>query len=312
MINDLKDGFSANGIYIVKSVAKGVSQNAAATTYLNVVLQDCSGTIEAKKWDASPADVEKIKAGAILRIEGQAYDYKDKLQVKIMSAYEIKPEEVNLNNLVISSPIPVEDLIADFKKYYNSVKNKDCKLILTETFKKYYKQFIDFPAGVSCHHDFYHGLLYHTVSMCKLAEQIQKLYPEANYDLLISGCLLHDVGKVIELSGPLTTKYTTEGNLLGHITIGMSIIREISATNKIESEVPVLLEHMILSHHGKQEFGSPILPETREALLLSMIDDMDSKMMVLDKAYKNIAEGEKTDKIFSFDNRTFYKPHKID
>ncbi len=312
MINDLKDGFSANGIYIVKSVAKGVSQNAAATTYLNVVLQDCSGTIEAKKWDASPADVEKIKAGAILRIEGQAYDYKDKLQVKIMSAYEIKPEEVNLNNLVISSPIPVEDLIADFKKYYNSVKNKDCKLILTETFKKYYKQFIDFPAGVSCHHDFYHGLLYHTVSMCKLAEQIQKLYPEANYDLLISGCLLHDVGKVIELSGPLTTKYTTEGNLLGHITIGMSIIREISAANKIESEVPVLLEHMILSHHGKQEFGSPILPETREALLLSMIDDMDSKMMVLDKAYKNIAEGEKTDKIFSFDNRTFYKPHKID
>ena len=312
MINDLKDGFSANGIYIVKSVAKGVSQNAAATTYLNVVLQDCSGTIEAKKWDASPADVEKIKAGAILRIEGQAYDYKDKLQVKIMSAYEIKPEEVNLNNLVISSPIPVEDLIADFKKYYNSVKNKDCKLILTETFKKYYKQFIDFPAGVSCHHDFYHGLLYHTVSMCKLAEQIQKLYPEANYDLLISGCLLHDVGKVIELSGPLTTKYTTEGNLLGHITIGMSIIREISTTNKIESEVPVLLEHMILSHHGKQEFGSPILPETREALLLSMIDDMDSKMMVLDKAYKNIAEGEKTDKIFSFDNRTFYKPHKID
>ena len=312
MINDLKDGFSANGIYIVKSVAKGVSQNAAATTYLNVVLQDCSGTIEAKKWDASPADVEKIKAGAILRIEGQAYDYKDKLQVKIMSAYEIKPEEVNLNNLVISSPIPVEDLIADFKKYYNSVKNKDCKLILTETFKKYYKQFIDFPAGVSCHHDFYHGLLYHTVSMCKLAEQIQKLYPEANYDLLISGCLLHDVGKVIELSGPLTTKYTTEGNLLGHITIGMSIIREISSANKIESEVPVLLEHMILSHHGKQEFGSPILPETREALLLSMIDDMDSKMMVLDKAYKNIAEGEKTDKIFSFDNRTFYKPHKID
>ncbi len=312
MIKDLKDGNSANGIYVVKSVTKGVSQNASQTSYLNIVLQDNSGTVDAKKWDASPEDIKKFQVGAILRIDGQAYQYKDKIQVKVLSAYEIRPEEVDLNALIISSPIPVEDLIVDFKKYYNSVKNKDCKLILTEVFKKYYKLFIDYPAAVTCHHDFYHGLLYHTVSMCKLAEQIQKLYPDANYDLLISGCLLHDVGKVIEFSGPLAPKYTVEGNLLGHITIGMSIIREIANEKKIESEVPVLLEHMILSHHGKQEFGSPVLPETREALLLSMIDDMDSKMMVLDKAYKNVPEGEKTDKLFSFENRTFYKPHKID
>ena len=312
MIKDLKDGSSANGIYLVKNCIKGVSTSSNATVYLNVILQDNSGTIEGKKWDASQEDFEKFKPGNIVRIDGQAYEYRDKLQVKILGSYLVDQDKVDLNDLIISSPIPVDILKEDFKRYYNSVKNKDCKIILEEVFKKYFKKYIDYPAAVSNHHDFYHGLLYHSISMCKLAEQIQKLYPEANYDLLISGCLLHDIGKVIEFSGSVATKYTYEGNLLGHITIGMSIVREIADEKQIKSEVPLLLEHMILSHHGKYEYGSPVLPETIEALLLSMIDDMDSKMMTLSKAYKNVKEGERTDKIFSFDNRSFYKPHKLD
>lgn len=104
MIKNLKDGSSANGIYIIKSVVKGVSQNAQQTTYLNIVLQDSSGTVDAKKWDASQEDIEKFKVGAVLRIDGQAYEYKDKIQVKVLSAYEINPNEVDLSALIIRLP----------------------------------------------------------------------------------------------------------------------------------------------------------------------------------------------------------------
>ena len=109
--------------------------------------------------------------------------------------------------------------------------------------------------------------------MCELAEMIAHHYEDVDLDLLISGCLLHDLGKVIELSGIIGTKYTIEGNLLGHLTIGMAIIRETANKLGIKSEVPLLLEHMVLSHHGKLEYGSPVLPQTKEALILSIVDD---------------------------------------
>lgn len=310
MIKDLKDGANASGVYLIKNCVRGVSSSSSANAYLNIVLQDKSGTIDAKKWDASQEDFEKFVPGTVLRIDGNAYLYRDKLQVKVLDAFSVDPNEIDVSTLIIDSPIPLEDLLKQFTFYKDSVKNEDCKKILDAVFKKYYKPFIDYPAAVTCHHDFYHGLIYHTVSMCNLAAAVYKNYPDVDYDILISGCLLHDIGKVVEFTGPIATKYTLEGNLLGHISIGMSIVKEIADENKIDSEVPLLLEHMILSHHGKQEFGSPVLPETREALLLSMIDEMDSKMMVLDKAYKDVAEGETTDRIFALDGRTFYKPHK--
>lgn len=310
MIKDLKDGANASGVYLIKNCVRGVSSSSSANAYLNIVLQDKSGTIDAKKWDASQEDFEKFVPGTVLRIDGNAYLYRDKLQVKVLDAFSVDPNEIDVSTLIIDSPIPLEDLLKQFTFYKDSVKNEDCIKILDAVFKKYYKPFIDYPAAVTCHHDFYHGLIYHTVSMCNLAAAVYKNYPDVDYDILISGCLLHDIGKVVEFTGPIATKYTLEGNLLGHISIGMSIVKEIADENKIDSEVPLLLEHMILSHHGKQEFGSPVLPETREALLLSMIDEMDSKMMVLDKAYKDVAEGETTDRIFALDGRTFYKPHK--
>jgi 3'-5' exoribonuclease len=308
MISEIQDGENISGIYLIKTVSKSLSNTGKS--YLNVTLQDKSGTIDAKKWDVSDEDMDIFKVGSIVQIEGDAYVYKDKLQVKIYTGLAADPNRTDLSSLLIESPIPLETLIERYKYFMNSVKNADCKAILNGVFNKYYKSFIDYPAAVSNHHDFYHGLLFHTVSMCNLAEQVAKLYPDVDYDILISGCLLHDIGKVVEFSGVVATHYTEEGNLLGHISIGMSIVKEVADELKITGEVPILLEHMILSHHGKQEFGSPVLPETREALLLSMIDELDSKMMTLDKAYKNVAEGEYTDRIYAFENRAFYKPLK--
>lgn len=308
MIKDLIERGNASGIYLIKDVNKGITTNGL--NYLSFVLQDKSGVIDAKKWDVTAEDINKSEKGKIVRIDGEVTKFKDKLQIRIADIYEVDPEDNDLSSLLMLGSIEFNALIEDFNYYKNSIKNDDCKAILDAVFKKYYSKFIDYPAAVRNHHEFYHGLLHHSVMMCKVAEQLSKLY-DCDYDLLISGCLLHDIGKVIEFSGYVAPSYTNEGNLLGHISIGMSIIKEISDELKITSEVPLLLEHMILSHHGKLEYGSPVVPLTREALLLSMIDDLDAKMMVLDKAFSDIEEGSYTERIFALDNASYYKHKKI-
>lgn len=305
MIKDLKDGMSITDVFLVKDFTKRVT--SAGLNYLTITLQDSSGVIDAKKWEIAANDLDIIKIGAIIKIRGEVLDYKNKLQIKVLSVEKVDSDDESLKNLLIESPVPKEILVQKFRNIYSSVKNPDCRAILDEIFKKYYDKFLDYPAAVKNHHEFYHGLIFHTVSMCEIADFIASHYEDINRDLLISGCILHDIGKVFELSGPVATKYTDEGNLLGHLTIGMSIVREAAEKLNIKSEVPMLLEHMILSHHGKLEFGAAVLPSTKEALLLSMIDDMDAKMMMLEKAYENVKEGEYTERLFALDNRAFYK-----
>lgn len=307
MIDELFEGGNGSGIYLVKDSVKATTVNGR--TYLNIILQDKSGIVDAKKRNVDAEDLEILKKGEIIALDfsSEVIEYNGKLQIKINNVSKVDRNRVDLSALLIESPLPFSGLISDFKKYRESVKNPDCKAILDKVFEKYYDQYINYPAATRNHHEFYHGLLYHSVGMCKVAEQVSKIYNDVDYDLLITGCLLHDIGKVVELSGFVSTVYTSEGLLLGHISIGASIVRQIGDELKIQSEVPMLLEHMILSHHGKHEFGSPVVPLTREALLLSMIDDMDAKMMVLDKAYRGVENGAFTDRIFALDNVSYYK-----
>ena len=145
--------------------------------------------------------------------------------------------------------------------------------------------------------------------MADLANYLCPIY-DADHDLLITGCLLHDMGKIVELEGPIVYKYSTEGKLLGHISIMAAEIRKAGQELKIDSEIPMLLEHMVLSHHGQQEFGSPVMPLTKEALLLSLIDNLDRKMVVVNKALAHVEPGAFSTKVFPLDNRSFYKPKK--
>ena len=137
-----------------------------------------------------------------------------------------------------------------------------------------------------------------------------KYYPDIDLDILLTGVLLHDMGKTIEFEGPVIYKYSVEGKLLGHITLMVSEIRRAAEGLKITGEVPLLLEHMVLSHHGSNEFGSPILPMTKEALLLSMIDNLDSRMVIAEKALEGVKPGEFSQRVFPLDNRMLYNPKK--
>ena len=146
--------------------------------------------------------------------------------------------------------------------------------------------------------------------MAELGDFLAKKYAPVNRDLLITGVLLHDIGKIVELEGPVVYHYSVEGKLLGHISIMVSEIRMAAKELNIANETPILLEHMVLSHHDKPEFGSPIPPLTKEALLLTYIDNMDSKMAIVDKALEAVQPGEFTQKIYPLDSRMMYKPKK--
>lgn len=305
-IKDLKDGAHVHDEFIVASVNKCASDKGKQ--YLNVVLQDKTGTISAKKWDVSERDLNLIVPGKVLEFEGEINSYKGVLQFKIIYVSEVDEKLINIENFKKVSPIPLNELKAKLDNYLHSFKDKDVELITNTVINHFYDKYITYPAAVKIHHEFGSGILHHSLAMADLAEQVARLYPSVDRDLLVAGALMHDIGKTVEYKDLPVPEVTTEGKLIGHISIMYAEFKNIVDKLDIKSEVPMLLEHMILSHHGKLEFGSPVLPMTREAMLLSMIDLLDSQLMVVDKALKDVRPGEFSERIWSMDNVSFYKP----
>ncbi len=306
LIKDIEDGMHVRGEYLVMSLAQGVSN--AGKKYLTIVLQDKSGTIDARKWDVDPEDYETFAPRNVVYVEGEANLFKNNLQLKLLSGTVVPKEHVNMDNFVAPAPVAKDILEKKLDGYLSSFKEGQLKTLVNAIIEKYRSRYVDWPAAVKNHHAFRSGVLYHSLCMADLAEKVAALYPSIDRDLLISGCLLHDLGKCIELSGPVATEYTLEGKLLGHISIMATIIKEEADRLNISGEVPDLLGHMILSHHGKPEFGSAVEPMTREALALSMIDDFDAKMNMIDRALDATKPGGWTERLFAFDGRSFYRP----
>ena len=305
-IIELVDGDRVETQFLINACTKGVT--AAGKTYLTVTFQDATGTMDGKKWDVETGDEETYAPGNIVEVKAEVIFYKNALQMKVLDAKALSLEGVDYTRFVPSSPISKEILIKKLHDYVNSFQNEDVKKLTVYLIKKHYDAYVDYPAAVRNHHNYASGLLYHSLCMADAGEALAKLYPSLNRDVLIAGALIHDIGKTIELSGPIATKFTLEGKLLGHISIMQAEVKEAADALGMSGEIPVLMEHMVLSHHTQPEFGSPIPPETREALALAMIDDLDAKMNILDKAYQGVAPGEWTQKVFTIDDRYFYNP----
>jgi len=293
--------------FLINNVTKGITTKGSS--YYNVVLQDASGTIEGKKWEIVEGDEAVFKPGNIVEIEGDVLLYKGGNQLKILSGKLVDDREVDATMFVQSAPVPRSDLQKQLFEYIEKIEDVEIKLIVEEIIKNNYISFSNYPAASKNHHEYASGLIYHTVSMLKIANALCDIYPSVNRSLLYGGIILHDVGKTAELSGPIVPKYTTQGRLLGHISIIQAEIKKVSEKLAISSEVPILLQHMVLSHHGKYEFGSPVLPMIKEAELLTYIDNIDAKMNIMDKALANIEEGEFTTRQFALEDRCLYKPY---
>ena len=308
-INELVDGDHIVGQLMVNGANKGTTDKGLS--YLNVSFQDKTGTIDAKKWDCSDEDLRTFVPGAVVTVDGIVNLYKGQPQLKIVSASRVEDlTGINLENFQRVSPIPLEDMKKDLEWFLNSFTNKDVELVTKTVINHFYDKYVTYPAAVKVHHEFGSGILHHSLTMAKVADAIAKIYPQVDRDILVAGALMHDIGKTIEYENPMIPAQTTEGKLCGHIAIMYAEFREIVKGLNIKSEVPLLLEHMILAHHGTLEFGSPVMPSTREALLLAEIDMMDSRQMILDKSLATVKEGEFTPRLWMMDDTSFYKPKK--
>ncbi|MEC1290755.1 3'-5' exoribonuclease YhaM [Bacillus mojavensis] len=292
---------------LIKSLTKGIASNGKP--FLTLMLQDQSGDIEAKLWDAKQSDEVTYAPQTIVKVVGDVHHYRGRTQLKLRNIRPVSEHEnVNIDDFLETAPIPKNEMLDTITQYIFEMKNPNIQRMTRYLVKKHEAEFMDYPAATKNHHEFVSGLAYHVVSMLNLAKAIADLYPSLDRDLLYAGVILHDLGKVKELSGPVATSYTVEGNLLGHISIMVTELSKAAEELQIDSEEVLILQHLILSHHGKAEWGSPKPPMVKEAEILHYIDNLDAKMNMMDRALERVKPGEYTERVFALENRSFYKP----
>ena len=308
-IRNYNEGLRINEPLLVVGVTKGLTN--AGATYLNIELQDNTGLIDAKLWDANENDIKDIQAGTVVNVMGDVLLYRGNLQLRINKATALAEGDFDITDYLKASPVNQAVLEEEIYAYIEQMDNKILHDLTYKIVDDHHKDYFTYPAASRIHHEFVGGLATHVLGMLRIAENICDQHAYLNRSLLYSGIILHDFGKTTELSGPILTHYTTEGKLLGHISLMQADLLGFAKEMGVEgSEEVMLLRHLILSHHGEYEYGSPVLPMVSEAEILTFIDNLDARLNMLDKAMETIEEGEFTSRMFALENRSFYK-HKL-
>ena len=284
-IDSFRDGDRVSDVYLCKS--KSIALTKAGKEYANVILIDKTGQIDSKIWDLASGGIADFEANDYVAVTGQITSYNGALQFKIERARKASENEYQPSDYVPTSRYDIEDMFSQLMKYVESVNNTYMKQLLKMFFgdEEFAKRFKNVSAAKTVHHGFAGGLLEHSLSVTRLCDRICTNYDYLNRDLLITSAMLHDVGKVKELSDFPKNDYTDEGNFLGHIVIGYEMVMErIRKIYGFPHMLAMEIGHCILSHHGELEYGSPKKPAIAEAVALSMADNMDAKLETLREA----------------------------
>lgn len=279
-IKEYRDGDRVYDIYLCKHKQSAVTKNGKA--YDNVILQDKTGTIDAKIWDPNSAGICEFDALDYVEIYGDVNAFQGALQVSIKRARKCQDGEYNPADYLPVSSKDIEEMYLELKRYISGIENKYLHKLLEELFIKdehFISIFKKSSAAKTVHHSFVGGLLEHTLSIVKLCDYYCLAYPVLNRDLLLTAAMCHDIGKTKEISLFPANDYTDDGQLLGHIVMGVEMIGQ--KINNIAGFPPLLatqLKHCILAHHGEYEYGSPKKPAIIEALALNFADNTDAKM----------------------------------
>jgi 3'-5' exoribonuclease len=280
--------------------------------YLNLILGDKTGQLEARIWEpGDPRIARDFEKGDIVKARGSASRFDDRLQMKVDQLRKAHEGEVDKMDMMPSTTYDVAALWSQLLGFVDSFTEPNLKLLLSTLLADpaLAQAYREAPAARQLHHAWLGGLLEHVVSLCTLADRVAPHYPILHRDLLLTGVILHDIGKVRELSWEIGFEYTIEGTLLGHIQMGVALTEQtIDSLPNFPPKLKLLVLHMILSHHGKLEFGSPKLPMIPEALVLNFVDDLDAKMQAMQGEFdKCLREGkgpgELTGKVWALDQR---------
>ena len=265
--------------FLVRDKMIGMAKNGKP--YMTLKLMDCSGEVEGRIWDRVDEFSAMFDRDDFVQVSGKASVYMGKMQLVIQELSRLDESDIELADFLPVSSRPVDEMIGEFKAVIDRLEDPNLKqlmkLFLSDA--AFMSSYTRAPAAKAMHHVCLGGLLEHSLAVASLAADICQRYPDLNRDLLIVGALLHDVGKVTELRYQRSFEYTDAGKLLGHIVIGVEMVEEkIRQLGSFPMELTIHLKHLLLSHHGQYEYGSPKRPKTMEAVILNFLDDLDSKI----------------------------------
>jgi uncharacterized domain HDIG len=310
-IKDLIVGSSIDTFLLVGSLKDKFDRNDKP--FVELVLEDGTDKVGGKIWSSTSADYPDIKAGNVIKIRAKVGQWEGKLQLTVQKCRAIiLSDDVNADDFVRKAPIEAEEMFNFIMGVIENFVNPYLKLLTATILNNNKEKLLYFPGGQSVHHDIKSGLLYHMIKMLQSAIKIAELYEGINKDLLFSGVILHDIGKVEELGSDTngrTEDYTKEGKMLGHLVQGIKIVAFASKDLEIPEEVSTLIEHMIASHHGDESMGALKKPMFLEADILHNLDAIDSRVYMYKEVNDSLDNNTFSDKQYFLGNVQIYKHH---
>ena len=303
-----------DGFCIIKSIEQKTSSKGDA--YLDMMLGDSDGEINAKLWRYSKELHGEYAVNELVKIRGMISQYNGADQLKIEKIRHTYSEDnVNIEDFVKTAGFSGEDMFAELLNLAKGFNDKELSSIVTAILTDNRLKILYWPAAFKLHHAVRGGLLLHTLSIVRLAQSVCEIYPFVDKELLISGAILHDIAKLSEFEvadSGIATGYSAEGNLIGHLAMGAMVIEKYAEKLSISKKTAMLLEHMVLSHHGEPEFGAAVRPMFIEAELLSELDLMDSRVFEMREAVMAASEEDFSGRIWAMENRKLYNHARTD
>ena len=291
-------------------IVRAAEQRAAASgkNYLDMTLADRSGSINAKMWDGT---VQPPVPGSIVKVRATGNEFNGRMQLRVerIRAAE-RSDAVDMSTLIPCAPRDAKEMMDEVVRTADHIADPDLRLITCELLNRAGKALLTFPAAKQMHHAERSGLLHHTTTMLRAAEAIRSVYPQLNASLLTAGVIVHDLAKIDEMDADtlgLVADYSVDGKLLGHIVRGVVNIELAAQKTGASRAKALLLQHMVLSHHGVPEYGSPVAPKFPEAEVLNMIDTLDARLYEMDEALGRAMPGGFSEKVWGLDNRQLYR-----
>ncbi|MFA5073481.1 MAG: HD domain-containing protein [Nitrospirota bacterium] len=293
-IASLKEGDWIEETYLVTS--KQISTAKNGVTYLALKLADKTGEIDGRLWDNADEAARKFEREDFVRIKGMASNYQGSLQIKMKALEKVDDSQVDIAHFLEASPQNIDEMERELQRIASSVSHEYLRKLLNAFLQDaaFMASFKRIPAAKTLHHNYIGGLIEHVLELTLLARDVSKHFPSVDVDLLTTGAFLHDIGKVRELAVKKSIEYTTEGRLLGHISLGYEMVLEkVKTLPGFPEELAMLLKHIMLSHHGEYEYGSPKRPKIREAIIINYLDDLCAKINNFDITIKKeqVSEG---------------------
>lgn len=303
---DIKRDDRFEGYLIVRSAEQRASANGK--NYLDMTLADKSGSINAKMWDGT---VQPPLAGSIVKVRATGNEFNGRMQLRVEKIRAAESRDaVDMSTLIPCAPRDPKEMLDEVVRAADHIADPDLRKITCELLDRAGDKLLTFPAAKQMHHAERGGLLHHTTTMLRAANAIMTVYPQLNASLLTAGVIVHDLAKIDEMDADtlgLVSDYSVDGKLIGHIVRGVVNIQLAAEKTKASPGKALLLQHMVLSHHGIPKYGSPLAPKFPEAEVLNTIDTLDARLYEMDEALSRAIPGGFSEKVWGLDNRQLYR-----